>query len=377
VTAPVGVLHVVQSLSLGGAERMAVELANRACRSRIRPVLASTRGDGPLRAEIGEDVPVLALDRTSRWDPRCFAAFRRFLREQRIQIVHSHGPGPLQYVAAALAPGALGCRHVFHDHHGRETARDPKPDLPTRLAFRLRLKAVIGVSRLACAWARERMGWPADRVFLLRNGIETERFIQASALDVRREFGLPQRCVIAAMVANFRWEKDHLTALRALARCPSRNNIRLLLVGGAGAGGGGDPEEARKAAGALGVEDLVVFTGARPDVPNLLAGSDVGLLTSQRESGPLVVLEYMAAGLPFVATRVGEIGGELPSGDIGFLVPPRDPDAAAGALERLAGLAPSERKRMGERGRALVRGEYDQSRTAERLLAIYEQVMRW
>lgn len=373
---PVGVLHVVQSFSLGGAERMAVELANRLSREAFRPALLATRGDGPLRAELGDDIPALALERRRRWDPRCFASFRRFVKAKGIRIIHSHGPGPLQYVTAGLLPGNLGCRHVFHDHHGRATALEPDPDPAVRVAFRTRLSAVIGVSRLACEWAGLRMGWPARKTFLLRNGIDTDRFTRAQPAPLRRELGLRPDELLLGMVANFRWEKDHLTAFRALARSRRRQRLRLLLIGGAGASGTEYERELREAVRELGIGDRVLFGGSRPNVPELLAACDAGMLSSCRESGPLALLEYLAAGLPLVATRVGEIGEELPD-TVGYLVAPGDVDALAAALDALADLTVNERRAIGERGRELALAVYDQRHTARRLETIYREVLQW
>ncbi|MGV3724099.1 MAG: glycosyltransferase [Actinomycetota bacterium] len=373
---PIGVMHVVQSFSLGGAERMAVELANRANRAEIRPAILATRGDGPLRAELSEDIPALVLGRRRRWDPRCLTAFHSFVRKHAIQLVHSHGPGPLLYSTAALLSGGLRRAHVYHDHHGRLSAHEPDPRLAQRIAFRAGLTAVIGVSRFACDWAELRMGWPPQKTFLLRNGIDSERFLKARPAPVRHELGDRPGELLLAMVANFRAPKDHLTALQALAACRHRERLRVLFLGGEGADTGGCEGQARRAAEQLGVADRVVFGGLRPDIPEVLAGCDGGLFASLRESGPLVLLEYMAAGLPFASTRVGEIGAELQEGRVGFFAPPNVPAALARALDLLAGMSDEERIRMGQTGRQQVVQEFDQRYTAERLAQIYRQVLR-
>lgn len=356
---------------------MAVELANHSDRRFLPPALLSTRGDGPVRNELRSDVPVLVLERQRRWDPRCFMALRQFVREQGIRIIHSHGVGPLQYVAAALLPGRMGCRHIFHDHRARESSAGPEPDRATRLAFRSGLSAVIGVDRWACGWAKERMGWPAERTFLLRNGIDTARFRNAVPIDIRSEFNVPRDAVLMALVANFRDQKDHFTALHGLAKARHRDRIRLLLLGHPGEGTNLYHEQVLRTVGNLGLEPLVLFAGARKDVPGILKGCDAGVLSSARESGPLAVLEYMAAGLPFAATRVGEIALDLPDEGPGFLVPPRSPEALAAAMDSLVELGPEGRAAMGGRGETLVGEQFDQSLTAGRLAEIYKQVMQW
>lgn len=377
MTSGVGVLHVVGSLRLGGAERMAVELANRVHQAGYRAAVLSTRGGGPLEDEVRADVPVLALDRARRWDPTCFQRFRQFIRKHDIRLVQSHGPGPLQYVTTALLPGGLECHHIHHVHNARSHAEDPPPDFRTRLAIRMGTQAVIGVSRGTCDWLKARVRCPAERTFLLRNGVELQRFVDARPADLRSELGLTAETVLVAMVANLRWEKDHLTTLKALAACPSRERVRLLLVGASPPSEEEYTQQVRQTIAALALRGSVIHLGERRDIPEVLAGCDAAVLSSQRESGPLALLEYMAAGLPFAATRVGEIGQELPEGEGSIFVRPGDSHALSRALEALVAMGPAERRHLGERGRALVQREYDQGRTAERLTAIYEQVLRW
>lgn len=377
MTAGVGVLHVVESLRLGGAERMGVELVNSLRVEGFRTALLATRASGPLEQEIRRDVPLLTLDRARRWDLDCFRKFRAFVRDNDVRVIQSHGPGPLQYVTAALLPGRLRCRHIHHVHNARSEAKDPPPDLRTRLALRLGARAAIGVSRGTCEWLQARGRFPAERTFLLRNGVDVARFRSAYPADLRRELRLSGDAVLVAMVANYRWEKDHLTALRALAACPSRQRLRLLLVGSPVVSEEAYARSVQQAIADLGLAGLVLQLGPRPDIPAVLAGADAALLSSRKESGPLAVLEYMAAGIPFAATRVGEIGLELPEGEGGFFAPAGDAAALARALETLATMGPEARRRLGERGRLLVEREYDQSGTAARLAAIYEQVLRW
>ncbi len=375
MTRALSVAHVVHSFRLGGAERMAIELATRTRSADVRTALISTHGDGPLSAEIPSSVAWHALERTSRWQFSAFTEFRRFLREQAVDVVHSHGPGPLQFVTAALLP--RGVRHIYHDHHSRESVWRPSPPLATQAAFARGLSAVLAVSQLGCEWAVQRMRFPSKRTFLLRNGIDTERFNRAVPAPLRTQYLIPADRFLIAVIANFRWQKDHLTALRALAACPARERLHLLLVG--------SPNDAERELHSslqeecirLGLEGSVTFAGPRQDVPDVLAACDAGLLSSCRESGPLAVLEFMAAGLPFVSTRVGEIGQGLPEGEGGYFAPPQDPPALARALTRLAEHTEADRKALGQRGRELVCAQYDQQQTAERLAEIYRQVLKW
>jgi glycosyltransferase involved in cell wall biosynthesis len=115
----------------------------------------------------------------------------------------------------------------------------------------------------------------------------------------------------------------------------------------------------------------VELLGARADVPDLLARSDVFVLSSRSEGFPVSVLEAMAAGLPVVATDVGGVGEAVEDGETGFLIPAADSEALAAALERL--LVDGElRRRLGAAGRARALRLFDVSRYR----AAYEELYR-
>ena len=140
--------------------------------------------------------------------------------------------------------------------------------------------------------------------------------------------GLPGRPGLRVLcLANLRPEKDHENVLRAMGRIVQEvPGAHLLLVGGSS-----DPARSAALEGlvrSLGLDSSVSFLGSRPDVPNILAACDVGVLGSSSEGLPLSLLEYGAAGLPAVATDVGECGHVMAEGT-GRLVPPRDPEALA------------------------------------------------
>jgi glycosyltransferase involved in cell wall biosynthesis len=105
----------------------------------------------------------------------------------------------------------------------------------------------------------------------------------------------------------------------------------------------------------------VGWLGLRDDVPDLLAASDAFVLSSRWEGSPNVVLEALAAGVPVAATDVGGVRELVHDGRSGFLVPPGDVAALAGAMDRLMTLSSEERRRMGQRGRHAVRQRHDAS----------------
>ncbi|MFW6193864.1 MAG: glycosyltransferase, partial [Gemmatimonadota bacterium] len=153
---------------------------------------------------------------------------------------------------------------------------------------------------------------------------------------------------------------------RASRRCP---NAHLLLVGD-----GPERFVIESLIDGLGLDNRVHLLGLRSDVADLLAGSDLFLLSSVSEAASLSILEAMAVGLPVVATRVGGNPEVVVEGETGHLVPPGDLEAFADRVVELL-RRPDLRRRMGEAGRRRVRTEFHLDRVADRYLRLYGELV--
>ena len=319
----IGVAHLIDSLSIGGAERVAVNLANLLPTDRYSTYLCATREEGPLSKLVAPHVSLVTLHRTGRIG---FAALRRFIaliHARRIRILHAHGTS---LFFGRLAGWLSGVPVVWHDHYGR-CELDDRPVWSYRLAAR-NIGGVIAVNRPLVEWSRRRLGIPAGRVRYIPNLIE---FAQSTPGPESLP-GNPGRRIVC--VANFRPQKDHVTLLRAMsivrrfAPCP-----HLLLVG--------DTADSpylnlvRKTSSDLGLDDVVSFLGQREDVPAILRACDIGVLSSVSEGLPLALLEYGKAGLAPVVTNVGQCREVIDNGRVGICVPPSQPERLAEALTLL------------------------------------------
>ena len=145
------------------------------------------------------------------------------------------------------------------------------------------------------------------------------------------------------------------------------------------AGVGPDETRLRRLINELALQDDVRLLGLRDDVASLLRAFDVAVMPSHSEGSPLAIIEYMAAGLPIVATRAGGISELISDGEHGLLVDARDPAALADALERLLS-DPALGARLGASAQARQLAEYDLQRTIGRLedlyVALYERAQR-
>lgn len=352
-------MQVVDSLRLGGTERMAVDLSNALAARGWTVHLVATREAGPLAADLSPSVILHPLSRTSRWDLSGLRAFRRLVRRQRPAIVHTHGWSTLRFVTAALAPG-IGVPPVVHHDHGAA-----------------RYRARSGLYKLV-AWPLVQAHLAVGPSFLepplrTRHRLVREVVVNGIPLDRIRAkddyaVGVPARLV---SVGNLRVQKDPLGLIAAVALLAGRGrSVVLDLVGAAP-----EPEleaACRAAAAELG-PDVVRFLGRVPEVGQQLGRYDLGIVGSRTESGPISLIEYLAAGLPFVTTEVGEVVARLPEDLRRWVVPPGDPAVLADRIGEALDLDADARAAIGRRARA-VADELSIDRVAEAVEAVYRRL---
>jgi glycosyltransferase involved in cell wall biosynthesis len=234
--------------------------------------------------------------------------------------------------AAALFAADYGCPLVTRvmgsdvNHLGQEPCT--RPLVQEAL---LRSQRVIAVSE-ALRGRMVEMGIPAERIVVLRNAVDGERFVPRDRGEARRKLGLPGDRSVVCYVGRFGHEKggDVLIDAMARVRALGRSDVLVAMVGG-----GAMEAALREQARVLGVTEQVRFCGEQPhaEVPDWISACDVLCLPSRREGCPNVVLEALASGRPVVATRVGGVP-ELLNDENGLMTPSEDAEALAAALCR-------------------------------------------
>jgi glycosyltransferase involved in cell wall biosynthesis len=362
------VLHLLDSLLPGGAERLATTLAIRVDPDRFRSSVCVSRpmdAPSPLVDDLRQaGVAILELPRTSRYAVWAWSPLVRLLRRERIDVLHSHMFGSNVWGAALAAVGRVPA-FVAHEQGFTFDGAALRPLLDRELIARV-ADAYVVVSR-ADERTMVEAGVRPDKLRLVPNGIAP---LATPSNDVRAELGIARDAEVVGTVSVLRPEKA-LDVLVVAAESLAREFPRLrVLVAGAG------PEEERLRAlvRGRGLERTVQLLGFRRDVANVLAALDVVVSTSDREGTPLAVLEAMAAGKPVVATRVGGIPDLVEDGVHGLLVPPRDPSALALALARLL-RDPEARSELGRNARERQRREFDIGVVVARVEALYEELV--
>ena len=271
--------------------------------------------------------------------------FRRALRDLRPDVLVTSNWGTIEWAMANAWPLV---RHIHvEDGFGPE---ERASQLPRRVWLRralLRRCTVVVPSRTLWRIATEAWRLPERRMRLVPNGIDLARFGQARD---SKPNGAPP---VIGTVAALRPEKNLGRLLRAFALLPEGCQARLVIAGDG-------PERAALEALAreLGVAARVRFTGHVADPARLYGGFDLFALSSDTEQMPLTVLEAMAAGLPVVATEVGDVRAML-CPENGPFVGPKE---AAALAERLRDLLADAalRQRIGATNRAKAEQDYDE-----------------
>jgi glycosyltransferase involved in cell wall biosynthesis len=225
----------------------------------------------------------------------------------------------------------------------------------------------IAVAEEHGRYLREVERFPPDKVFVIPNGVDTDRFRPRPATATSREqLGLPREGPVVGIVAALRPEKDHELFLRVAARVLRVVPAAQFMIIGDG--------EIRPRLEALcddlGIGAAVHFLGTRGDIPHLLSLIDVSVLTSKMEASPVTILEAMACGKPCVAPRVGSIPETVVEGETGHLISPGNEEEFTQAIARLL-TDPARMRRLGQNARRRVEEHY----SLERMVEGYEQLI--
>lgn len=358
-----GALHLTDTLALGGAERVAVNLANLTPRDRYRVFFCATRAEGPLAEQLAPDVERICLSRRRRFDLAAIKRLIEFIRANDIRLLHAHSTALFVAVQASLFPPHP--RLVWHDHFGRY-ATEERSVFVYRLLTR-RVSGVFSVNQQLADWAVNRLKLPRDRVWYVPNFV-------AEFADNNAEIDLPgvagKRIVC---VANLRPEKDHLTLVRAMALVVAREPEAHLLLAGA-ISNQAHFAAIREEIAKLHLDGRVTFLNEQQNIAPILRGCDIGALSSASEGLPLALIEYGKAGLPAVATQVGQCAEVLDGGKAGIITPPRDPAKLAEALLSLLESG-ERRKALGEAFRRRVESVYSPAPIIERICRAYDLIL--
>lgn len=354
------VLHVIETLDVGGAETVVANIANNMSPP-FRADICCLMRSGPIAARIRPSVEILELGKAMTGnDYRISFRLARLLRSRKVDIVQSHDWGTLlETITAATLAGTIAI-HMAHGPTIQYSSTDRWGRLKRtirrkmeRLAS-LKLHRAIAVSEIVWRELVEDIGIPVGKVVLIRNGIDLTPAPLGDLAAKRMRLGLSADDILLLAVGRLAEIKNYPLLLEALAGAVQQAPaLKLAMVGD-----GPERTKLESLVARFGLSGRVHFLGERKDVRDWLALGHVFVLPSVYEGISIALLEAMAASLPVVVTRVGGNPEVVVDGENGFLVESGD---AAGLACALVALARDRalRERMGLAARARVETEFD------------------
>lgn len=317
---PLRVMFLLTSMPVGGAETLLVNLVRRFDRDRINPLVACLKDKDVLGEELKQEIPVFENLIQHKYDFGVAGRLRRLFKQEQVDAIITVGAGDKMFW------GRLGARRARVPVILSALHSTGWPDGVGRLN---RMLTGITDGFIACArqhaeYQVQQEKFPSEKVFLIPNGIDTDRFVfdAASRNQWREKLGIATSTPVVGIVAALRPEKNHDLFLRAakltVAKLP---NAEFVI-----AGDGPERQRLERLAETLALKTKTHFIGSTSDIPGVLSMVDLFALTSHNEASPVSIMEALSCRRPVVATDVGSIDESVIDGQTGFLVLPGDAD---------------------------------------------------
>lgn len=332
------IVVLIRALGAGGAERQLTILANGlSARGHTVRVLSFYDG-GDFRRELDSEGPEFAaVGKTRRWDLLCFLLrLRRLLNETKPDVVYSSMPSAN---IANVMCAVIGTKYRVVWRFASSDMSLSEYDWFSAASYKIeaalsKLPTLIVANSYAGRQAAELRGIPREKLRVVLNGIDTERFFMCDELGrkVRKEWRLDNGKWTIGIVARGDSKKgyeDYLAAAKMLYR--KRSDIQFICIG---CGDGKYISSLKAFAGRLGLGDEVAWRSFERNMVGAYNALNVNTLASRFGEGfPNSVGEAMACGVPCVVTEVGDSARIV--GETGEVVPRNDPEALMEGWQRL------------------------------------------
>jgi len=312
------VLQLIDSLNPGGAESVAINLANELVPYIEKSFLCSTRQEGALRSKLIQQVHYLFLNKKNTFDLQSLSNLHKFIKRNKIRIIHAHSTSFFLAVLIKLLNKKIDI--IWHDHYGKSEFLDSRRFRVLKF-FSKKFSHIFSVNKELEKWAIENLN--CQSVSFLPN-FSVLKVSNNSSTKLNGKDG--QRIV---SIANLRTQKDHSTLLHAMRIVQSTYPDWSLHC----IGSNNSDNYALKVESLMKELDLaesVFFYGAQTDIYSIILQCEIGVLSSISEGLPLALIEYGLGKIAVVVTDVGQCQEVV--GDCGIVVPSMNKDKLANGL---------------------------------------------
>lgn len=302
------IVQIIDSLEIGGAEKMAVNYAN-ALSERIEfSGLVATRAEGNLKNQLGHSVSYFFLNKKATIDFGAVFRLRKFCKDNKVEFLQPHSSS---YFTALLVKFIYPkVSIIWHDHNGLSEFISSQKSAALKVASHF-FKGIIVVNYKLKVWAEKELN--CKKVIYLPNFTT----IDASALAETNLKGTDGKRILC--LANLRDQKNHFFLLEVAEKLKqTQPDWTFHLVGK-----DFDDDYSKQVKESIitkSLENTVFIYGSRNDVKNIINQSDIAILTSKSEGLPVSLIEYGLSGKPVVSTKVGEIPLIIQNNFNGFIV---------------------------------------------------------
>jgi glycosyltransferase involved in cell wall biosynthesis len=366
------VLHVIDSLDLGGAQTFLLDLVNHHDRTRFIPEVAVMHGAGVYaKAFMDAGVSVHSLS-PLRFPPFYIPNFWKLMNGGNYDLLHFHLFG----ANLCAKPIAVMSGHpaiVVHDQCN-DASRDQNPLLLAADAFWNRKShRIIAVSESTRRYLLAHEDLDDSSVVTISNGIDTERFrpaIGAQRKQARSELGMPADAFVIGGVGRLVFQKNFLLFLKVASNILKHYPEVRFAIAGTG------PLEPilRAEAENLGISSQIIFLGHVSNRQSLYHALDILLITSDFEGTPMTLLEAMASGIPVVASGVDGIAEVCSDGVNSLLALPGNSISFEQSLSRIIS-DQALRDDFASAGRRTILERYDIKGITERVERVYDELL--
>ena len=322
---PVNVLRIIPSLEMGGVERTLTSILPRLDKKKYKVYLCCLFKRDKLADTMESlNIPIIKFKMRARldFDGKYIIGILRLaylMKKMQIDIVHTH-----LYranIAGRIAAKLAGVPVIIANEHNIDSWKKLPQKLNDRVLAGITNKIIV-VSNAVKDFYINKIGIPEDKITTIYNGVDIPKF--QTHVDInkkKKEFGIKSSEKVITIIGRLHQQKGHCYFLKAAQIIVKKKpNVKFLIVGDGPLG-----SQLRDMSNDLKISKNVIFTGLRNDIPQILAMSDISVLTSLREGFSITVLESMAAGKPVIATNVGGNNEIIEHGKTGFIIPTQSP----------------------------------------------------
>lgn len=365
----INIMYLIGSLASGGAEKQVVELARNLDKTRYNVFIVIYHDDIHYKYIFdAKGVNIIFIEKNSKFDLLFLWKLVRFIRENRIDIIHSYMANT--NVWARLAGKLSGCKIIIPSI--RNTNLSSKWYLMERLLKKW-TTLVITNSYAAKEEYLEHVNVPTDEfVTVIQNGIDLnaiENCPKVPPAKLRLEYDIQEYDFVIVCVARISRQKNQLCLLKAI-KTIDIENLKVLFVGSIR-----DEnyyKELQNYVKEYHLENRIRFIGEQQDVFSIMTMADLLVLTSLWEGFPNVIMEAMSVGLPVISSDVGDVRYMVKDGKNGYLFPTDDYVKLSKLLIKMQSMNPCNRIQMGEFGKRIIAKDYTISKMVKKTEEIYD-----